>query len=238
MMSGVTLPLAFAAGLLAFISPCFLPLVPVMLTYLARDAASDREPTRWTSLTRAAWFVAAFTVAFCALWLAVGSLGPLVTDVRTPLRIGAGIVVIILGFHVTGLITIPLLERTIKADVRPSDTRPGWVSAILLGLAFAIGWTPCIGPVLGAIIALAATTGSLARGMILLVAFSLGLGLPFLATAAGLGASGRITGWLKRHAQGVSWVTGILLVVTGFLIMTDALSWLSRFIPALGPWEI
>lgn len=225
-----SLPLVVGAGLLAFVSPCFLPLVPVMVTYLAQDAAG--EPTRWHSVRQACLFVAGFTAIFVLLWSVLATLGPILAPARVPIRIAAGALIIVFGFHAAGLIRVPVLERTFRTDVRPRSHRtPAW-QAFVLGAAFGCGWTPCIGPVLGAVIALAAESGSFARGTLLLVVFSASMGLPFIAIAAGVNAFTPVTAWLKRHYTAVSVATGLLLVVTGFLIMTDMLTTISGWLPA------
>lgn len=230
----LTLPLAFGAGLLAFASPCFLPIVPATVTMLASEQGAPVEASRWLAVRRASVFVAAFTAVFCALWLLVAVSGPLVAPWRGPLRIVAGAVIIIVGFHVAGLVHLPLLDRTVRGQIDAAATRPGWLRAGALGLAFGAGWSPCIGPVLGAIIALAASSGSLVRGGVLMVTFCAGMGLPFLAMAAGLSASEHLRRWLARHHRGLALVTGLLLVVTGMLVLTNTLEMISSWLPAYG----
>ncbi|MBD3690147.1 sulfite exporter TauE/SafE family protein [Nanchangia anserum] len=230
--SSLSLPLAFGAGILAFVSPCFLPLVPVTLTILAYEEGNSGAK-KWMALRRAVVFVVGFSLVFTMLWLAVAAAGPLIASFRTPVRLVAGAIGIVMGFHVAGLVRIPVLDRTMRADVSTRSSKPGWLRAALLGMTFGAGWSPCIGPVLGGIITLAASTGSLVRGGALMVAFCVGLGIPFLAMAMGLGASGRLSRWLGRHHRGVSLMTGLLLVVTGLLIMTNSLETLGRFLPVL-----
>lgn len=230
----LSLPLAFGAGILAFVSPCFLPLVPVTVSMLATEGGEVSGGARWVVLRRALVFVASFSAVFASLWIGVAAIGPALTPIHTPLRVAAGAVLIILGFASTGWLRFPFLQRTFQLRLSPQRHRPGWLRAALMGIAFGCGWTPCIGPVLGAVLTLAATSGSLGRGLLLMLAFSAALGLPFVAMAVGAGSSRRLTGWLQHHHGAIRLTTAGLLVVTGFLVMTDSLDVLSRYVPELG----
>lgn len=232
MTTGLTLPVALLAGLLSFASPCFLPVVPVFASYVAGSNPSESSHARRVALGHALTFVLAFSLVFVALWLLIASAGSLVANYRDIIRIVAGVIIVVLGAHVAGFLKIPILERTIRphVDLDP-DEAPSWRRSALLGLAFGAGWTPCIGPVLGSIIALASTTGSLGRGTLLLVAYCIGLGVPFILIALGTQWLTTHTQWLRSHPRAIELTAGILLIITGLLIITDLFSRLAAWVP-------
>ncbi|MFO1070471.1 MAG: cytochrome c biogenesis protein CcdA [Geminicoccaceae bacterium] len=237
-LSLIGLATAFAAGVISFLSPCVLPLVPGYVSYVTgssledlRDARVDRART----VPLAIWFVLGFSTVFVALGASATLLGQLLLSWRYELGIVAGVIVILFGLHMLGLTPIRLMEREARFQV---DVRGGRsVGAYLLGLAFAFGWTPCIGPVLGAILTLGASTAEVGRGTALLAVYSLGLGVPFLLAAlftgrllAGMRRLGRAGRTLQRVAGGLLLVMGVLMV-TGQL---EALSyWLLETFPGL-----
>ncbi len=179
--------------------------------------------TRTRALVNAGAFVGAFMVVFVALWVAVATFGFVVGGAKSWFRIIGGIIIIIFGVGMMGWLRVPGLQNTWRPLERLGATRAGPTpgKSALLGLAFGAGWSPCIGPVLGAIIGLALTTGSMAAGTGLLVVYGLGLGLPFLLLAWGFGGlAGRLT-WLQSHQRGLQMFAGILLLVVGFLLLAD-----------------
>jgi cytochrome c-type biogenesis protein len=220
----VTLLVAFAAGVLSFASPCVLPLVPVYLAHMA-DVTVIGAPTAHRRLVpafHAALFVFGFTVVFVAFWASLGLVGYALRDNVQYLRQAGGGVLIFMGFHLAGVINLGFLnqEHVLSGRLREQS---GLLRSFILGVFFAAGWTPCIGPVLGAIIGLAAFDGESARGTLLLVAYSLGLGLPFIASAMAVDA---VTRPLKRARMlrvGVPIVSGALVVVIGVLMLTNML---------------
>lgn len=217
--------LAVAAGVLSFSSPCTLPLVPGYLGYLS--GVSSR---RGRALGAAALFVLGFSLVFTALGAGASSVGALLAGHRVLLDRVAGALIVFLGLLVMGLIRVPLLMR----EGRPllEHVRPGPSGALLLGIAFAVGWTPCVGPVLGAILSLAITQATALAGASLLLLYSLGLGLPFLAAAVCLERFRSVSNWLRRHAVIIDVVGGGLLVGMGVLVFLDRLT--QVLAPALG----
>jgi cytochrome c-type biogenesis protein len=237
-LSLIGLLTAFAAGVISFLSPCVLPLVPGYLSFVAgtslenlRDGAAPRA----RSLTLAATFVLGFTAVFVALGASATALGSVLLSYKLQLGVIAGVIVILFGLHLLGLTPLRLMNQEARFYIEKGGGHAA--SAFLLGLAFAFGWTPCIGPVLGAILTLSASTADVAEGSLLLAVYSLGLGVPFLLAAlftgtllARLRALGRVGRNLQRAAGG-------LLVAMGLLMVTGRLEvlayWLLETFPGL-----
>ncbi|MDT3768001.1 cytochrome c biogenesis protein CcdA [Gleimia hominis] len=231
MTSPVTLPIALLAGLLAFASPCFLPVVPVFAAYVA---GTEQQRTR-TALKQAVVFTLAFSAVFIGFWLVVGAAGSLIAQYKDLIRILAGILVVIMGTIIGGFIRIPALSQTRRATVNLNpDEAPTLRRSTLLGLAFGAGWTPCISPVLGSIIMLASSSESMWKGTLLMVVFCLGLGIPFILVATGVGWMSDQLAFMRRHQRGIQLTSAVLLIVTGILIILDFFTKLSAFIPTLG----
>jgi cytochrome c-type biogenesis protein len=216
----LSLGIALGAGLLSFFSPCVLPMVPIYLGYLAGDsiAGADEAPRR-TPLIHAALFVLGFGLVFVLLGAAAGLLGQLLARHLSLLVNIGGLLLIVLGMHMAGLLRIPWLY-TSKSLVSGRPRGVGPAASFLLGLVFAAGWTPCVGPVLGAILLLAADAQTAARGGLLLSVYALGLGLPFVAVAAAMGALLPVARRLNRYARWASLAGGILLILLGFAMVT------------------
>ena len=180
-------------------------------------------------MTAAALFVLGFAIAFTVMGAGVSLMGGLILQHRLGLTRIAGVFVILMGLATVGLLRIPFLMR----EARPGLTRvrPGPAGALPMGIAFAVGWTPCIGPVLAGILTAAATSGGLGRGASLLFVYSLGLGIPFLLLAVGFARGGRVFGWLRRHGRGIELAGGAVLLVMGVLMITGY--WLQLFTPIL-----
>ena len=228
----ISLFLAFGAGLLSFASPCVLPLVPAYLGHLTGRALALQGATavrRWITSLHALGFVLGFSTVFTLLGASVGLVGYLFYGLLPLFERVGGIILIIFGLHTMGLLRIPFLYRGLRLEVDPAG-RWGILSSFLVGAIFAAAWTPCVGPVLSGILVLAGTSGTVGRGALLLFVYSLGLGIPFLVAGMSLGWSNALFGRLKRQGRAVSVLSGILLVVMGVLVFTNALSMLSAYL--------
>jgi len=210
----LAIPIALAAGLLSFLSPCVLPLVPGYLGYVS-GVTSGREKTRGRMLAGVGLFVAGFSVVFLAVSLLVGTVGVFVTEYTDVILRIAGVVVILMGVVFIGQVSF--LQRTIKPGWQP---RTGLIGAPLLGIVFAVGWTPCVGPTLIAVQSLVFDQGDLGRALIIGLAYCIGLGIPFLLVAIGFGWVGGSVRWVKRHIRAVNIAGGALLIIIGILMVS------------------
>jgi cytochrome c-type biogenesis protein len=233
---------ALLAGLLSFLSPCVLPLVPPYLCFLGGTTfdqltGEDETPSHVykTVVMSSVVFVLGFTTVFVILGATATAAGQLLAANLPLLAKIAGVVIIIAGLHFLGVIHLPILHREARyhADSRPA----GLIGAYVIGLAFAFGWTPCIGPVLGAILAVAAGEGSVRQGISLLFVYSLGLGIPFVIAAIAIRPFLSTMQRFKKHLGTVEKVLGGFLVLTGILFLTDAMtlisSWMLELFPGL-----
>ena len=225
------------AGLISFLSPCVLPIVPPYLAYMSGISLdSSAEKSNLKVVTVAAFFVMGLSTVFLILGVAASSFGILLLGYKDLLTTIAGLLIMCFGLHFLGIIRIPLLNREVRFDV--GDKGGSYFGAYLLGLAFAFGWTPCIGPQLGAILSLAAGEASLYKGMILLGFYALGLGIPFLIVAAFLSKMGNTLLFFKQSFELIERVMGLLLWTVGLLMLsggfTDLSFWLLETFPYLG----
>lgn len=231
---------AFVAGLLSFLSPCVLPLVPPYLCFLAGvsfdEYANSSERVTGSVFRTALAFVAGFTTVFVMLGATATVVGQALTRYLDSLAIVAGFVILLMGLHFLGWLRLSWLLTTTKIEIERK--LPGVLGGYLVGLAFAFGWTPCVGPVLAAILLMAAGNETVWQGAGLLLVYSLGIGLPFLAAALFAQPFLRLMTGAKRHMLLVEKVMGGLLVVTGLLFITGQMSsmafWLLELFPSLG----
>ena len=241
MTADISIFAALVAGLLSFLSPCVLPLVPPYLVYLAgtsleRLADEESEPrVRWETVGAAALFVAGFSTVFVLLGASASVVGAFVRVYAYELAIAAGVIIIVMGLHFLGLTPVAWLMR----EKRFAVAKPvGLWGAYVMGLAFAFGWTPCIGPILAVILAIAASRDTVATGAGLLAVYSLGLGIPFLAAAFAVERFAAFLARFRRHLPLVEKTMGGLLVLTGIAFLTGFVSeasyWLLEAFPALG----
>lgn len=242
-MFDLSYPAAALAGLMSFVSPCVLPLVPPYLCFLGGvsldQIAGDKGPDRAAArrvLRSAVAFVLGFTTVFVALGASAAAVSQLIVDNAAWLGRIAGAVIVLFGLHIMGVLRIPLLEREARLDVAREPA--GLLGAYLVGFAFAFGWTPCVGPVLAAILTVAAAKEQIWEGAALLTAYAFGIGAPFLAAAAFAGAFLRFMKRFRRHMRAVELAMGGLLVATGSLVFLGSFQeiglWLYRAFPALG----
>ncbi|HEX7345559.1 MAG TPA: cytochrome c biogenesis protein CcdA [Candidatus Limnocylindrales bacterium] len=261
----LTILVALAAGLISFLSPCVLPLVPAYLGQLSAISVAGADAPRADrslALRHAIAFVAGFTLVFTVLGITATYLASGLVDVLPALRTIGGAILIVLGLSLAGILRIPVLERTwrpldagaagslatttgsIALSTGGPDTRPtlgdrlggalvgsngGWLASLGLGSIFAVGWTPCIGIILGGILTMAATSGTVAQGTLLLIAYCLGLGVPFLAIALAYDRAQSLVRPLLRHGRTVSLVGGLLVSAIGVAMVLDLLRLLPRY---------
>ena len=229
--SNIGLGLAFLAGLASFLSPCVFSLVPAYSGYLGgRSAAvaNNKERDRWIAFSHGLAFVLGFSVVFILLGVATSALGGLLYDIRTWLAKVGGVVVFIFGLHMTHIIRIPLLEVDLRPQSQP-DRKRGYFSSALMGVFFSAGWSPCVGPVLGAILTLSLSGGSVTQGIGLLTAYSAGLAIPFLVAALGVGW---VTTILRKYGRLMHYteiVMGIILIIVGVMLFLGTFESLARF---------
>jgi cytochrome c-type biogenesis protein len=217
----LSLVVAFSAGVLSFLSPCVLPLVPAYVGFLAGSTVSEESRSgRLVTMGYALAFVLGFSLVFVTFWASIGLIGfvlPMFMDVFR--QVGGGIL-ILMGLHQLGVFQISMLYRQFRFEPK-FGSRATALGSFLVGVAFAAGWTPCIGPILAGIIGLASLGDTVGEGIVLLVAYSAGLGLPFLAAGAAIGQVGTLLNRMKRHMRWVSMVSGVLLIGIGLMMLSD-----------------
>lgn len=227
-ISQITVWLAFLAGLASFLSPCVFSLVPAYVGYLGGRAASAGEGVnRWLTFSHGAAFVLGFSVVFVLLGVAASFAGALLYDLRLWLARIGGAVVIVFGLHMIGLLHIPFLSYDTRMQQAP-DPNLGYISSALMGVFFSAGWSPCVGPVLGAILTLAINGGSISQGATLLSFYSIGLGIPFLFAALGIGWVTTILQKYKKLMRYVEIGMGIILIIVGAMLMTGVFSLIAQ----------
>jgi cytochrome c-type biogenesis protein len=229
---------ALTAGIVSFLSPCVLPIVPPYLAYMSGVSLQDLgsgATARNKALLPALFFVLGLSTVFLLLGFTASAIGTMFLQYQGWFNTIAGVLVMIFGAHFVGVYRIGFLDREARIDA--GDRGGSAFGAYVLGLAFAFGWTPCIGPQLGAILSLAASEASVARGTALLAVYAMGLGVPFLLVAAYLPRLGGVMGWIKRHMEQIERVMGLLLWTVGLLMLTGGFSsfsyWLLEQFPAL-----
>jgi len=224
---------AFVAGLLSFLSPCVLPLIPSYITYITGLSFGDLDAEHPTHLVRrqtllhSLAFIAGFTVVFVLLGASATLLGNFMQQHMDFIRKLGGVLVVLFGIHVTGLVPLKWLlgERRVSLKHKPA----GFVGSFLVGLAFAAGWTPCIGPILASILMIAATEEKVGQGVVLLLLYSIGLGIPFLLSSLALHRFIVLFNRFKKYIRLFEVITGLFLIVVGVLIFTNWLSVLSGY---------
>lgn len=231
-------PIAFAAGLVSFLSPCVLPLVPGYLSYMSGMGASGNEPVPRRVVLPALAFVAGFTLVFVALGATATLLGSLLRDYKIELARVGGVVIILLGLVFMDVIRVPFLSSGRRLNITPKAGM--WGSAVL-GAAFAFGWSPCIGATMGAVLTMAAgrgASGDVGEGALLLAIYSLGLGVPFVLAGIGIGRMTTTLARLRRHIRAINLASGVVLVAVGVLFVSGQLfrlsAWMQKSLTSVG----
>ncbi len=230
--------IALTAGVISFLSPCVLPIVPPYIAYMSGVSMNDMQgeaAARRKATLAALFFVLGLSTVFLFLGFTASAFGRFFLTNQEIFVMAAGVVIMIFGAHFIGVYRISILDREMRVDA--GDQGGSAFGAYVLGLAFAFGWTPCIGPILGAILSLAATEADMVRGTALLATYAIGLGLPFLLVAAFFPRMQGLMGWMKRHMDRIEKVMGLLLWTVGLLMLTGKFTdfswWLLETFPGL-----
>ncbi|MDI3536150.1 MAG: cytochrome c biogenesis CcdA family protein [Eubacteriaceae bacterium] len=207
--------IAFLEGMITFISPCLLPMLPVYISFLAGQQDDNKKSQ---TLVNAFGFVLGFTLVFVLLGAFSASLGQWLSHYSSQVNLIAGLVVILFGLQFMGILKIPLLNRSVKLDHSIKNVH--FLSAILFGMIFSIGWTPCVGAFLGSALMLAASSGQTLKGMLMLLSFSLGMGIPFILSALVIDQLKAAFDFIKKHYQLINRISGAFLILIGILMAT------------------
>nr|WP_320024420.1 cytochrome c biogenesis protein CcdA [uncultured Acetobacterium sp.] len=212
--------IAFLEGIITFISPCLLPMLPIYISYFA---GQTHEDTKYTAVINALGFVLGFTLIFVLLGAFAGSLGRLLIEYSTIVNIIGGIIIILFGLNFMGVLRISFLNTNHQISL--DHSRVGFFSALLFGIVFSIGWTPCVGAFLGSALMMAASSGDTLKGVLMLLSFSIGLGIPFVVSAVLIDRMKSTFAFIKRHYQIINRVSGGLLVLIGMMMATGLLGY-------------
>lgn len=230
----VSILAAFIAGVISFLSPCVLPLVPAYLSFISglsleqiREGSRRKEMIRHIALS-SVFFVIGFSIIFVPLGASATFLGKFLLSKISILSKIAGLLVILLGLSIMGLVRIDMLYK--EKRFQPRGIKKGLISSLLIGMAFAFGWTPCVGPILAAILAYAGTKEKVLEGVLMLSAYSLGLGIPFIAVGIATNAAISALNKVKRYMRAVEITSGLLLLIIGMLILTGGISRLAGYL--------
>lgn len=239
-MTDVNIFVAFAAGIFSFLSPCVLPLIPSYLSFVSGVSLDEMRGERahaqlhWRVVLNSLAFIFGFSLVFVSLGASASFLGSLFMGYRNEIRIAGGVFILVVGLYLVGAFKIAALDQYLQFNLK--DKPAGYLGSVLVGITFAVAWTPCVGPILGATLALASTSGEIGRGTYLLMSYAAGLGLPFLLSALAINSFFQFSRKLRRYIQAIHVVGGILLIVVGILLITDYMTYLNayalRFTPA------
>jgi len=238
----VSLIAAFLAGVVSFVSPCVLPLVPSYITFITGvsfdelTAGQQNARVRRLTIIHSLAFIVGFSIVFISLGATATATGQFLRDHQDTLRIAGGVLIILFGIYLTGVIHIPVLSRERKFQLTRKPL--GILGSVLVGITFAAGWTPCIGPILGSILLYASTGKTVGTGIVLLSVYSLGLGLPFFLASLGMNSFLAASSRLRRSLRTIEVVSGIILIAFGIALVTNVfehfVGFLATFLPALG----
>lgn len=228
--------IAFTAGLLSFLSPCVLPLIPSYVTFITGLSLDDVQRSRRAALVHALLFILGFSLIFIALGATATLLGRVLIVYREWITRIGGALVIVFGLYLLGLFNVSAFNR--ERRVHLADKPLGYLGTVIVGIAFGAGWTPCIGPILGSILAYSTSQADVRQGIGLLSAYSLGLAVPFFLAAVAVERFLGVFGWLKRHMVVVNRISGILLIIVGVLMITNYFTIMAAYLQTLTPEAI
>ena len=238
-MTDVNVFVAFAAGVFSFLSPCVLPLIPSYLSFVSgvsldemRNAQSISR-VRWRVVLNSLAFIVGFSLVFISLGASASFLGGLFLGYRNIIRILGGVFILLVGLFLVGAFKIAALEQYLQFNLK--DKPAGYLGSVLVGITFAVAWTPCVGPILGATLALASTAGEVSRGTLLLTSYAAGLALPFFLSALAINSFFQFSQRLRRYVQTIHTVGGLLLIIVGILLITDYMTMLNAYVLRFTP---
>lgn len=216
--------IAFTAGLLSFVSPCVLPLVPSYITYITGVSFKDltdekaKSKVRWATILHSILFIAGFSTVFILMGASASYLGQVLVEYQSWIMKVGGVLIIVLGIHFTGIINIPFLQMEKRFEMRKKPL--GYLGSFLVGIVFAAGWTPCIGPILSTILIYASAAQSFTTGILLLAVYSIGLGIPFFLSSLAFNSFLSAFDRIKRYMRWITLVSGVFLIIIGILFLT------------------
>lgn len=238
-MTDVNAFVAFAAGIFSFLSPCVLPLIPSYLSFVSGvsldEMRSDqaRARLRGRVVLNSLAFILGFSIVFVSLGASASYLGSLFLGYRNIIRIGGGVFILLVGLNLVGVFKIAALDRYLQFHLK--DKPAGYLGSVLVGITFAVAWTPCVGPILGATLALASTAGEVGRGTFLLMSYAAGLALPFFLSALAMNSFFQFSQNLRRYLQAIHIIGGVLLIIVGILLITDYMTFLNIYVLRFTP---
>ncbi|NWG02970.1 MAG: sulfite exporter TauE/SafE family protein [Syntrophaceae bacterium] len=229
--------IAFSAGLLSFVSPCVLPLVPSYITYITGVSfkelteAEAKAKLRWATVFHSFFFIIGFSFIFILMGASASYLGQVLAEYQYWIMKAGGVLIILLGIHFTGIINLPFLQMEKRFEMRRKPL--GYLGSFLVGIVFAAGWTPCIGPILSTILIYASTTKSMATGILLLTYYSIGLGIPFFFSSLAFNSFLSAFDKIKRYMRVITIISGLFLIAIGILFLTDTFREINFYLNAL-----
>jgi cytochrome c-type biogenesis protein len=229
--------IAFSAGLLSFVSPCVLPLVPSYITYITGASFKEltdveaRSKLRWATISHSLCFIIGFSLVFVLMGASATYLGQLLVQYQYWIMKGGGVLIILLGIHFTGIIKLPFLQMEKRLEMRKKPL--GYAGSLVVGVVFAAGWTPCIGPILSTILIYASTSKSLTTGILLLTYYSVGLGIPFFLSSLAFNSFLSAFDKIKRYMRVINIVSGLFLIGIGILFLTDTFQEINAYLNLL-----
>lgn len=242
-MTEVNALVAFVAGLFSFLSPCVLPLIPSYLSFISGVSLEEMRGeqalarVKWRVVLNSAAFILGFSLVFVSLGASASYLGSLFLGYRHVIRTVGGLFILLVGIYLMGLFKIAALERYLQFNL--NDKPAGYLGSVLVGITFAVAWTPCVGPILGAILAIAGASADVGRGVLLLATYAAGLALPFFLSAMAINSFFEFSQAFRRYIQAFHVASGVLLVIVGVLLLTDYMTFLNAYVLRFTPaWLI